>query len=134
MSNNEAQELKDAVDRVVDSASVKKLVIAGPGAGKTFLFKKLLEAQGGKQDQRLVITFVNNLKNDLEASLGDKAQVFTLHGYCQSLLHKNENLRGGLSSSFVCWPGLRSILKKDWEWLRDSSPPEFVRLMRELTL
>jgi hypothetical protein len=46
MPTDEARELKETVDRVVDSKSAKKLVIAGPGAGKTFLFKKLLEAQG----------------------------------------------------------------------------------------
>ena len=74
------RELRDAVDRVLASESRKKLIVAGPGAGKTTLFRKLLDRAGGDSDQRLVLTFINNLKNDLDRSLGDAAQVFTLHG------------------------------------------------------
>jgi superfamily I DNA/RNA helicase len=134
MPNDEARELQEAVNQVVRSQSGKKLVIAGPGAGKTFLFRKLLEAQGGARDERLVITFVNNLKDDLEASLGELSQIFTLHGYCQSLLHRHEGLRNGLGSDFVCWPRLMSIIKEDWEWLREDVSPELVKLMRQLDL
>jgi superfamily I DNA/RNA helicase len=135
MPNDEARELQDAVDKVVNSQSEKKLVVAGPGAGKTHLFKKLLEAKGGDAKRHLVITFVNNLKDDLEANLGDLARVFTLHGYCQFLLHHDERLRAGLESNFVCYPKkLTSLIKRDWEYLHDSDAPEFVKLMRQLEL
>ena len=53
------------------SKARKKLVVAGPGAGKTTLFRKLLDSADGTADQRLVLTFINNLKADLEGSLGD---------------------------------------------------------------
>lgn len=72
-------ELKEAVDKVLASKSRKKLVVAGPGAGKTTLFRKLLEAAIGQRENRLVLTFINNLKDDLERTLGDISQVFTLH-------------------------------------------------------
>ena len=65
-----AAELKTTVDRVLASKARKKLVVAGPGAGKTTLFRKLLDGTAGTTDQRLVLTFINNLKTDLEGSLG----------------------------------------------------------------
>ena len=112
--------------------SPKKLVVAGPGAGKTTLFRKLLDGSAGSADGRLVLTFINNLKADLEGSLGDAAGVFTLHGYCQQLLHRHEKLRRGLSADFRCYPGLASLIKQDWEYLRGSKAPLLVDLMRHL--
>ena len=125
-------ELKEAVDKVLASTSRKKLVVAGPGAGKTTLFQKLLEAAGGERDGRLVLTFINNLKNDLERNLGDHSRVFTLHGYCQHLLRRHANLRNGLSANFICFPGLRDIIPEDWSWLEKSPAPQFIRLMRDM--
>jgi hypothetical protein len=58
--------------------------------------------------------------------------VFTLHGYCQQLLHRQKELRGGLSADFRCYPGLASLIKQDWEYLRGSKAPPFVDLMRHL--
>jgi superfamily I DNA/RNA helicase len=134
MAEDVGKELKEAVDRVLASKARKKLVVAGPGAGKTTLFRKLLDSAEGTADQRLVLTFINNLKADLEGSLGDAARVFTLHGYCQHLLHGNDRLRNGLSKDFRCYPGLAALIKKDWSWLQESKAPEFVSLMRDLTL
>jgi superfamily I DNA/RNA helicase len=126
------KELDEALDRILRSKSRKKLIVAGPGSGKTFLFKKLLETTGGGPDDRLVLTFINNLKSDLERGLGDQARVNTLHGYCQSLLHKYSLLRNGLSADFVCFPGLVSLIKTEWAWKHGSHPPKFVELMRDL--
>jgi superfamily I DNA/RNA helicase len=127
------RELDEAIKRVLASESRKKLVVAGPGAGKTNLFRKLLDVAAGAADQRLVLTFINNLKSDLERSLGDAAHVFTLHGYCQHLLRRIAGLRGNLTTNFRCFPGLASIIKEDWDWLRGSPAPKFIDLMRKLT-
>src|SRR5437588_214444 len=125
-------ELQEATDRILDSASRKKLVVAGPGAGKTTLFKKLLEESRGDKHSRLVLTFINNLKKGLDESLGDLATVHTLHGYCQSLLHKHPELRAGLTDNFSCFPGMASLIKSDWEYIRGEPAPPFVGLMRDL--
>ena len=37
-------ELAAAIDRILASKNPKKLIVAGPGAGKTYLFKELLNA------------------------------------------------------------------------------------------
>lgn len=113
MVNYDERELNEAIDRILASESRKKLVVAGPGAGKTTLFRKLLDKTNAGRERRLVLTFLNNLKADLERSLGDAAQVFTLHGYCQYLLHEHERLRNGLTANFRCHPGLVSLIKKD---------------------
>jgi superfamily I DNA/RNA helicase len=132
MPGNVKRELDEALQLILASTSPKKLVVAGPGAGKTTLFRKLLDGRAGSVEHRLVLTFINNLKVDLEGSLGDAAGVFTLHGYCQKLLHRHEELRRGLSAHFRCYPGLASLIKQDWEYIRGSTAPLFVDLMRHL--
>ena len=124
--------LKAATDRILASNSAKKLVVAGPGAGKTYLFKELLKANAGSAEQRLVLTFINTLKRDLDLNLGDASRVFTLHGYCQHLLRRDEKLRKGLTQNFRCYPGLRHLIPQDWKFLRDGDPPQFVGRMRDL--
>ena len=125
-------ELAAATEKILKSESPKKLVVAGPGAGKTFLFRRLLDAAKGDPTERLVVTFIGVLKGDLERELGAVAHVFTLHGYCQYLLHQIAALRQGLPETFSCYPGLRSIIPKDWEYIRDLAAPHFVQLMRDL--
>ena len=132
MTGNLERELRGAIERILQSSSRKKLVVAGPGTGKTRLFKILLEFMPGEPQRRLVLTFINNLKLDLEQSLSDLASVFTLHGYCQSLLRRRSGLRGGLKRDFRCLPGLASIIKTDWVYIRGGSAPAFVDLMRNL--
>jgi superfamily I DNA/RNA helicase len=132
MASNVEKELNEAIDRILASESRRKLVVAGPGAGKTTLFRKLLDKAAGDCKQRLVLTFINNLKADLDRDLGDIAEVFTLHGYCQHLLHRHAGLRTGLSANFVCYPGLVSLIKRDWQWLQKSDSPKFVEMMRDL--
>jgi superfamily I DNA/RNA helicase len=134
MPTPEEVELDAAIAAVLKSNSQKKLVVAGPGAGKTTLFQKLLEQEDGPKDSHLVLTFINNLKNDLERSLGELAAVHTLHGYCQHLLHAHDALRNGLTARFECYPGLVSLIKRDCEWLHSDPAPQFVALMRELDL
>ncbi len=132
MAHEHETELKEAIDRVVQSPSRKKLIVAGPGAGKTNLFRRLLETDQGDRDAHLVLTFINNLKNDLEEQLSALARVSTLHGYCQHLLYRRPQLRSGLSARFRCLPGLASLIKTDWNYLRGDPAPRFVEAMRGL--
>jgi superfamily I DNA/RNA helicase len=129
----EEVELKAKIDAVLQSPARKKLLIAGPGTGKTTLFKKLLEITPGKPDQRIVLTFINNLKNDLKHDLASLAKVHTLHDFCLGLLYHDPALREDLSSDFCVCPGLASIIAHDWELIEGSEIPHFVGEMRTLT-
>ena len=133
LTSQEEADLKAAVDAVLKSPSPKKLVIAGPGTGKTTLFKQMLTLETGAPDQRIVLTFINNLKNDLEEDLIDLAKVYTLHSYCLGLLYKNPSINTNLSSRFRCCPGLASIIAKDWELIMEKETPKFIGEMRNLS-
>jgi len=128
------EQLNDAIERIVHSKSRKKLVVAGPGAGKTTLFRKLLESGKGEPKNRLVLTFISSLKADLDRSLSDLASVFTLHGYCQSILRRQGSVRSGLTADFECLPGLASLIKGDWKYLKGEPVPQFVEKMRNLEI
>jgi hypothetical protein len=128
----EETELEAAIARILESSSRKKLVIAGPGTGKTSLFKRILEAPGLYSDRALVLTFNRALKEDLEAKLNGLAMASTLHSYCLGLLRQHNALRGGLSLDFKCCPGLASLIEDDWKLINDGEAPKFVGEMRDL--
>ena len=130
--NTERTQLKAAIDRVLNSPSRKKLVVAGPGTGKTALFRKMLKLASGEPNRRLVLTFINNLRDDLEKELSGLAEVSTIHSYCLGLLRPDTAHRARLSSSFRCCPGLRSLIKEDWQHIEKCETPHFVREMRNL--
>ena len=60
------REQKRYIDAILTSQSPKKIVVAGPGTGKTFLFKELLKEQNKKA---LTLTFINSLVDDLSLEL-----------------------------------------------------------------
>lgn len=129
-SNKIKAELEFAIEKIANSPHPKKLILAGPGAGKTTLFKKLLEKNDDGERNQLVLTFINNLKDELSQKLSHLAQVLTFHGYCVKLLHENPQLRVGLSEKFKIFPRLPTLIKKDWEILYGKIAPQFVRNMR----
>lgn len=74
------KDLEDKINEIVNSVSSKKIIVAGPGTGKTHVFKLILEKSNTKQN--LVISFINRLINDLEYKLKDYAKVVTFHKFC----------------------------------------------------
>jgi ATP-dependent DNA helicase UvrD/PcrA len=127
-------ELAEVTAKIVNSTRRKKVVVAGPGAGKTYLFKRLLQQSNSANTdaKHLVVSFINALVNDLAKDLSDLAEIFTFHGYCHCLLHRNAYLREGLSKNFTVFPRLPTIIKADWSILNVGvDPPEFVKRMRQ---
>lgn len=93
--------------QVVESKSEKKLIVAGPGTGKTWTFRAVFDNASGK---KLALTFIRRLVEDMDSELPEDIEVKTFHEYCKGLLHQNR-------SSFTLEPFLTQIIQKDSELL-----------------
>jgi superfamily I DNA/RNA helicase len=91
------------VDAVVAATAEKKIVVAGPGTGKTYLFQKVLD---GKKNT-LTLTFVNTLVEDLSLELFGLSEVRTLHGFARQQL---ERIKG---ETIKVFPKLSAVIRQD---------------------
>jgi len=113
MSCHEARAKASADIRA--SKAPKKLIVAGPGTGKSFMFGLLLQ-DIPKDRPSLVFTLINNLVDELTRDVAklenDQITVNTLHGYCKEMLHK-ENALDGINSNFEYFPPLPLLVQAD---------------------
>jgi superfamily I DNA/RNA helicase len=119
--------INEATANIVNSDHPKKILVAGPGAGKTTGFLKLLMSRGFDREKCLIFTFLGVLKKDIEQKLAKLANVFTFHGYCFHLLKSFPSLGIGLTSEFKYFPFLSQTVKEDWEILKGGETPEFMK-------
>lgn len=91
------------VDAIISSTAKNKLVVAGPGTGKTFLFQKILE---GKTNT-LTLTFVNALVEDLSLELFGLSDVRTLHSFARQQLEKIRR------QTIQIFPKLSAVIRQD---------------------
>lgn len=78
-----AKEARDHATRdILAGTSDKKVVVAGPGTGKTHLFKAIFATK--PDGDKLTLTFINALIEDLALELRGLSDVKTLHGYALS--------------------------------------------------
>jgi len=101
-------ERDNCTNLIVQSTAKNKIIVAGPGTGKTTTFRKLLETKNG---DKLALTFINSLAFDLQKGLGDLAESYTFHGYCKKLLHKISV--DGIDTNFHYYPKLPILIKTD---------------------
>ncbi|MBC7362512.1 MAG: ATP-dependent helicase [Candidatus Aminicenantes bacterium] len=102
------KEREGYLNKIISSDSRKKLIVAGPGTGKTYTFKKLLEKSFQSSCQKgLVLTFIKNLVKDLEKELGNLADVRTFHSFCRS------EVKNIIGKDFEYYPSLLTIIKED---------------------
>lgn len=104
----QTEERQQILDNIINSTAMKKLIVAGPGTEKTYTFKKILEHN--ESTNNLVLTFIRKLSHDLEADIGEFAEVKTFHAYCKKILHQR-NARVDLA------PYLSVLISKDTEIL-----------------
>ncbi len=83
---NQSEKRKAYLDEILDSQHRRKLIIAGPGTGKTYTFGEVFRKSQG--NRHLALTFIRKLVSDMERALGDLVEVKTFHAYCKKLLHE----------------------------------------------
>jgi hypothetical protein len=93
---------------ILDSKAHKKLIVAGPGTGKTYTFTEVFKQRPGKN---LALTFLKSLVVDLEDKLGKLSDVHSFHGFCKELLHKYQP--EGIDKNFHYYPPLLTLIAED---------------------
>lgn len=97
------------VDRLVQSSARLKIVVAGPGTGKSHAFRKVLSSL--PDGDRVALSFINNLVHDLQKDLTGLAESKTFHAYCRGLLHRRAS--DGLTTEFHYFPPLEQLVTAD---------------------
>jgi superfamily I DNA/RNA helicase len=100
---------KDCVENIINSKSRRQIVVAGPGTGKTYLFKEVLRNRANS----LTLTFINSLVDDLSIELNGLSEVRTLHGFARSIL---SSLR---KKEIKVFPRLSKVIRQDASILMD---------------
>jgi|HubBroStandDraft_6_1064221.scaffolds.fasta_scaffold03061_10 superfamily I DNA/RNA helicase len=98
-----AEERKTHLGNILKSNARKKVVVAGPGTGKTFLFKEILRDKGSC----LTLTFVNALVEDLALELNGLSEVKTLHSFARNLVKQLTK------KEIAIFPKLPEVIEED---------------------
>jgi len=95
-----------ALDAILTSDAPLKLIVAGPGTGKTYTFERLIDQTEGRV---LALTFLLGLVRELAAALD--ADVYSFHGFARRLLH---SIRGtAVTHSVRYFPPLVELITED---------------------
>jgi len=88
-----AQERTALTEAILNSDARKKLIVAGPGTGKSFLFHQICKENVGEGEAKiLVLSFINELVDNLSRDLYQLAEVKTLHSFALSRIPGDKNV------------------------------------------
>jgi len=113
--DNCCRERTERLNAVLDSVEDKRLIVAGPGTGKTYTFSEVIKTLP-EGSRALVFTLINNLADDLRSELtvieGREVKAGTFHGYCKELLHSIVSVEG-FGNDFSYTPNLPILIEDD---------------------
>lgn len=100
-------ERESDVSKIKSSVHPKKVVVAGPGTGKSFLFQELIKEKkkSGKTDF-VAITFIGKLGDALADDLCGLAETMTMHGFARRFVLDKCN-------GWIYYPRMYDIIKAD---------------------
>lgn len=98
----------EALKRILESDARKKLIVAGPGTGKTYTFQQVLAAI---EDRGLAMTFLLGLVKDLDEAIGADTDVYSFHGFARRLLHQIDGT--GVTRGVHYYPPLTQLFLED---------------------
>jgi len=80
-------------EAILSSNALMKLVVAGPGTGKSFLFQQICERNRELgATNNLALSFINELVDDLSRDLHQLAEVRTLHSFALGQIPREKNM------------------------------------------
>jgi len=96
-----------------------KILLAGPGTGKTTRVKGIVESEFAKAQRILVLSFTNATVGDLTASFTDVPEVdcYTLHSYALKINHLRDYHVLDSSHEVSCLESLSKSLSVDFRFL-----------------
>ena len=104
---------QEFLDLILSSRSPRKLIVAGPGTGKTFTFGQLFRSL--PEGSKLALTFIRKLVFDMDQEFGTIAEASTFHRFCKRLLHER-------FGSIELTPYLPKIIREDAEAINRNYP------------
>jgi predicted NACHT family NTPase len=113
---SQKNEREKILKSILESKAKKRIIVAGPGTGKTFTFSEILKLN--PSGRNIAMTFIRLLRDDMKGSLGEYAEVRTFHEFCKKILHEN---RGG----FLLYPKLTKFLSETGRLLQYSCIQRF---------
>jgi len=104
--DHKAERAKD-IKRIKDSVHPRKVVVAGPGTGKTHLFREIITKKRAEGKKRfLALTFVGKLADALADDLCGLAKTNTLHGFARSFVLEH-------TKNFDYYPQISEVIAED---------------------
>ncbi len=113
MATNKEKDREEYTKKILDSDSNKKVIVAGPGTGKTFTFGEYLKKIPGNRENKIVMTFINPLVDDLNSDLGEKAIVRTFDGFVKKECEEHNLIK----SDEQYFLGANKIISEDHDYI-----------------
>jgi superfamily I DNA/RNA helicase len=102
-------ERKDDTDKIKNSEHPRKVVVAGPGTGKSYLFSEIIKKkQEEGKNNFLAITFIGKLGDFLADDLCGLAETVTMHSFARTLVFQ-------YCQNWNYYPNIYQIIKEDLE-------------------
>lgn len=106
-------ERSDDLNRIKNSDHPRKVVVAGPGTGKSHLFSQLIKKKISEgKNKFLAITFIGKLGDTLADDLCGLAETATMHGFARKFVLNTLNDR---EKEWVYYPNIYKVIKEDLE-------------------
>src|SRR5580693_1597469 len=102
------QERKKDLDTILISDHARRVVVAGPGTGKSFLFQEAIKrARKEGKNSFLAITFIGKLGDALADDLAGLADTVTLHGFARKVVLEN------CPKGWEYYPKISALIEED---------------------
>lgn len=95
------------LNKIKDSVHPRKVVVAGPGTGKSFLFSEIIKKRMAEgKSSFLAITFIGKLGDALADDLCGLAKTTTLHGFAREFVLRERK-------DWIYYPAMYKLISED---------------------